>query len=597
MDLVRNTGDLIRWTFQVLRQLAHVSPAITYTVIIYSVIARTTRMLAFLLPIKIILLAGSDGVPRYFRAFLAPEHKDEGILALSVAAFVCYGLTLLLEARSKRLSEAGSDRLLAASAVMSLVNNQRVAAQGYYARFTQVAASVLFASIGLLVLLLLDPVLAAYLAGLMVCLYLFSAWALQGITPLKRTTLSDVITDDLANYLGILSSLIFLSSFLVILYPFVAGTNGNILVAIICVVLLRQMLSALTGCIRDAVALTRQTPLINTLVFPDHQLQVTEAKDQRTLRDLFGREEREARIAEELADQIKPGETLKVEWCDPTISGTVEFSIVMESDGAPARHFRQRVFPPRLTRMLENEDLLFRHLDRASIWAPPLVRRFSHGEYACIVCEAGTGTLPDTTEWRKLPGVFLADLWCVEPPPDLVRIYRSSHKLLHERLTDEFVARMDIAIDSDEAQRTFEQLRAALPAVREQIAALPLVFVNPGFVREQVVARSEGGFYALAWGQWSLEPLGGNVLQMPTARKELEILVDRVRQSRPGRLPPAVGAAHLLMARNCARLERGVLRGARKAGRELATAILANLDSFESQLPQAEKDHRLLGSA
>src|SRR5690606_8934410 len=113
-------------------------------------------------------------------------------------------------------------------------DNQRAEMQGNYARFMQIVSAGLFVLAGMVVLAVLAPLLAAYLCGLGLFFYAVTAWALRGVTPLNGNRLADFITGQLASYLNILSSVAFLSGFLIILLPFLQEGGANVLVAIIC---------------------------------------------------------------------------------------------------------------------------------------------------------------------------------------------------------------------------------------------------------------------------------------------------------------------------------------------------------------------------
>lgn len=530
-------------------------------------------MLAFLLPLKVILLTGSDGVPHYFRFLFSPESKDAGIVALSAAAVAAYALTVFLEAHPKRLSERASDALLAASDVMSMVSGQREQMQGFYTRFMRIAAAMLFAAAAFAALIALTPAVALFLIALLCAFYLLTAWALHRVTPLRRNGLSGFITGQLGNYLGILSSVAFLSSFLVILYPLLAGVDGSILVAIIAFVLVRQLLGALSASVRDVVSLAGQRPLIDALVFPDRHFTTMEIRDRRTLRELFGHRERERLVATELAGLARPGQEIRVGWRDPLLAGAVDFAISLEGGDVPSKHFRQRVFPPRLRHVVENESLLFSHVEREAVWAPPLVRRFFYGEHECLVWEAGTGRAPAEKQWRTVEDDFLVNLWSFEPPPALLRIYASSHSFLHQRLSDDFTARMDIGVDSDAEAVALERFRNALPFIRDTLAAMPLRLVNPDFLRGNVVGTFDGGFHVFGWGRWSLGPVGAGV---SAAEGRLAAILEYARARHKAAVPEFVSARHLLLAQHCNQLERAILRGTMKAALALAARIAAD---------------------
>lgn len=576
MNLSKESKDIILWALRILGRLSCVSWRATMTVIVCLTVARVTRMLAFLLPLKVILLAGTDDVPEYFQFLLSPESKDIGIVALSVCAVVAYTLTISLEGHSKRLAELGSTELLTASGVMSVVVGQREQMQGFYTRFTGIAAAMLFAIVALVALVAINPMLVLFILGLFCTFHLLTAWALRDVTALNRSRLSDFITERLSSYLGILSAVAFLSSFLVILHPFISGTNGSILVAIISFVLVRQLLGAVSGSVKDMVALAGQRPLIDALVFPDRQFRPVEARDHRTLRELFTRHERERLAADELSGLARPGQEIHIRWVDPVYRGTAEFEVGLEGGDAPARHFRKRAFPPRLRYMVENEDLLFTHIGCEAVLAPPVAGRFFHGEHECLIWETGAGETPAGRQWHEIEDDFLARLWAYEPPAALVRVYASSHNFLHQRLTDGFVSRMDIAVDTDEGAAALERFRALLPAVCGQLASMPLRLVNPDLRPDNVVVRQDGAFHVLGWGQWAIEPGGAGRANLPAAEDRLAAILKRARTLNPAAVPPSLDPRQLLLAQHCSLLERAILRGTMQAGLKLARQVAAD---------------------
>jgi hypothetical protein len=89
--------------------------------------------LAFLLPLKVILLAGSEGVPKYFRPLIAePAHREYWIIGLAVATVTFYLLALVLDAVSSRLSSSGGIEILQCANEMTIMNDQENRIQGNY---------------------------------------------------------------------------------------------------------------------------------------------------------------------------------------------------------------------------------------------------------------------------------------------------------------------------------------------------------------------------------------------------------------------------------------------------------------------------------
>lgn len=577
-SLLDASRDSIIWIRAVITRLTQVAPARTWIVILYAVIARITRILTFLLPLKVILLAGSAGVPRYFRFFVSPEYRMEAIVGLATAAIASYAITLVIESRLKRLTEKGGNDLLAASDVMPVIPNQREQMQGFYARFTGIVAIMAFATAGLVGLLFLDRILAGYLLVLIICFYLFTVWALFGITSLNRTALSELIVERLGTYLSVLSAVCFLSSFLIILYPFVVGTNGHILVAIISVVLLRHMLAAITSAIKDIVSLSKQRMLIDTLIFPEHRLKVVEGKNQRTLRDLFGRLERKETVAKQLSEIAGDDASIGIRWRDTILRGAAEFTITLTRKNKPKQHLRLFTLPRRHARLIENENLLFSYIERDLIKAPPLVKHFSRADHECLIYEAGTGQAVKRRDWTKVQTGLMVDLWSVEPPSPLIKTYSSSHTFLHERLSEEFTMRAEMAVDDEKSFQQLERFIALLPTLRRRIGALPLCLVNHRLLPQQVVRRPDGGVYAFGWGEWSLEPAGAKLGNLFAKEGELKALLARVQERRQAMCTPAVNVANLELARASDILERKILRGNMKAALTIMIGITNELE-------------------
>lgn len=582
MNLFAATRSSVWWVAQVLRQFLRVVPGATLALVVYLTVARITRLLAFLLPLKVILLAGSNGIPHYFHPFLANDQKQLGIIILSVASIGFYGLTLFLEGHTKRLADRAGADLMSAASVMSLVDNQRAEMQGNYARFMQIVSAGFFLLAGMFVLAVADPVLTAYLCCLGLFFYALTAWALRGVTPLKSNRLADFIEGDLGSYLGVLSSVAFLSGFLVILRSFLQEGGANVLVAIICFMLLRQMTSAMTGAVRDVVALAQKRQLIDALVFPNRQFHQPEHDDQRTLRQLFGREERERLIADALAPVRQADETLRVGWIDTAVRGMAEFSIVLEGSDGQERHFRMRAFSPRLRRMLENEDLLFRHIDREAVWAAPIVARFMHGEHECIVYDAGTAVAPKGAALAQAHQDFIANLWSVSLPASLVRIYSATHKPLNKRLTHDLIARMEIAVDTDRDAELLDRFRSALPQIRKLIAQMPLCLIHPAFTPGEIALRADGSVVVFGgWGQWSLLPMGAGLPPSLVTDEKFEALLAEARRRAPDMAAKHVERRQLTVVSACAQMERSILQGKMKAALTHAERVVSELEAVK----------------
>lgn len=553
----------------------------TMVVIFYAVVTRFTRMLAFMLPLKVVLLAGSEGVPRYFQLFLSPEQRDEGIIALSVAAIASYIVTLMLDARIKTLSERGSMGVLASATQMHLVANQGQEAQGYYETFTGLIAGIAFSALGFSVLGVLNPVLLAYLFGFTLLCFGLAALGVQKSDPRRPNSLSNLVVKRTNKFLSLCSAIAFLSSFLVILYPFLAGSNGNILVAIIAIILLRRILAAITDGIKDAKSLTADRKIIDALFFPDQQLTRTITKGRQTLFDLFAAHNRTDAIAQPLSHLLEAGEHLEIDWLDPALRGTAEFVLSAKSDSGSCRRFRLRAFPPRLHYLVENEELLFKHMDRETLQSPTIAAHYEYAGFKCRVWAVDARNQLAPAAWRKLEISLFSSLWAIELPSSLIKTYTRSHRLLHDRLNEEFIHRLDIAVNTERQAALLAELHTHLPEIRTLLSTYPLSISRKRASSGDIVEGAAGHPKVVNWGQWALEPLGAETHKFSLSSAQVATMLEGARAQRKS-IPDSFGPEDLLLTSNLAGLESAILQDQLQKGLNMASRAVSQFAKIRS---------------
>lgn len=573
LKLVSEGNITIGWAIRVVARLIRVSSRTTVLTIACNTAIRITRMLTFLLPLKVILLSGSNGMPRAFQPFLADDQRQEGIIILSLVAILSYVVTLILESSAKRLSEQGSQQFLAHSGVMWVVSDQTTQASRFFSRFLQICSGMLFSMAAFVVIAILNAPLAGFFIALICCFFLATAWILEVHPFSELTRLQKKIIRDTSAYLNILSSILFLSSFLIIIYPFILGYESNVLVALISFILMRQMLSALVDSMKNILALFSQRHLIDTLLFSERVMPPVEGRGEQATRNLFTRREREQTLAEELAELVEPGDKIRIDPLDASVRQALEFAITLTNETTSRRILRQRVFPPQIQSRLRNEDLLFELVDRDAIDAPPLVRRYFHGEHECVITDVGLGHNPRAQDWSQVRLSHLETVWALEPPAALASIYAASHSYLHQRLTDALISRMEFALTSQSGEEVLTDFVHRLPEFRDRIARLPLCLVNRDQSRERMLSKADGGYYQLDWCDWCLEPSGYGLGKDLQDDNQLSELIVNVGKRRPSFSHAGVVINDLLLTKCCADLEQLIIRGKLVAGLALACEI------------------------
>ncbi len=571
MNLFRENHQFWFWTARILRQFLRVRPGATVLVIGSTAAARITRILAFFLPLKVILLAGNPGVPRYF-PFIPPDEKTAWIIGLTLGAFVAYGLTLLLQAVSERWSrDAGRDILQGANQI-SLHARQEDEATSAFADFSGVAAAVLFVGIAAVALYWLNPMLLGFLASAVLLIYLFSAWGVRG-DAIPRPHLKAWIEDGTKAYLGIASSVTFFGAFLVILAPFVLGHGGNILIAILSILLTQQVLGNLSRIARTAASLQTSRSRIDPLIYPSVQFTTPDQKGIAVmLRAVFAKERRQAESVAALARATPLAGPVSVAWQDSTLPGAKTLHLIEhDRENRPTRHFQQQIFPPRQIDQLENEAFLFQHVPRERLLAPPAFIAFEEADFRCQICAYGDGISVPAKEWNAVRDQLLPHIWSYRPSLALVRSYRASRPLLHQRLTEGLYQRLEIAIDTPEEDALLARWRKELPQLRLLLQKQPRVLHNPD-LKPGNVARHGDDHLIMAWGRWTLEPLGAAVFLAGVDAKGGELL-ESLRPLRPD-LQKHHWEGDLQIAALCQKLEQQINREHYKAALQTITDVL-----------------------
>ncbi|MCC5809421.1 MAG: hypothetical protein JJU06_03525 [Ectothiorhodospiraceae bacterium] len=573
MNLYHREKDFWAWYASVMAVLIRWRPGATWFVVIATAVARVTSWLSMVLPLKVVLLAASDGVPRYFRFFIDPDDKTFWIVTLTLGAIALFIVTLVLDAVSTRIARAASGDILGRANELAVMQDQEDVAQTHYARLCKVAAYGLFGMAALFLLYLVNAPLAGFLLGMMVATYAFAAWALASSDDIRPGRAKVFVTDNLSSFLSIASSIAFLGGFLVIVIPFALGYGGNLLFAIAAVLLSRQMLGTSTDAVQAGVMLQRRRHRINALVFRDQQLEEQEKRQQLAFRTLFDKPARQQLAMRHLAPD---GESVEACWEDSALRFLRLLAITSKGANGELVRYQQQVYPPAHRYRLDNEELLFEHVPRARLLAPEVITRFSEGAFECQVCDYGQGVRLGQ-EWKQWEWRILQHCWAVEAPVPLADSFQASQRSLHGRFNARMLEKLQIGVDSPEEGRLLAALKQQLPAIQRRLKGMPHYVYNPDLIRENVVFADDDGqsVLVMVWGRWSLEPIG---VALPAACKDSDLRDAIERLTEEGRVASgSLVPNDFRVASACRKIERLVAREKLKAALAEVEFLLGKL--------------------
>ncbi|MFW6334409.1 MAG: hypothetical protein ACOC0W_03985, partial [Desulfosalsimonas sp.] len=564
MILFRATIEFIAWLLKVIFAFIRVRPLTTIAVILMSASSNVLNVLAFLMPLKVIMLAATPGVPGKLSFLVSPEHKEIWIYTLTAASIVSYFLMILFDSLTDKLSLAGSRHLLDKTEAIPLFENQGTLAQSYYSSFSQVSAGIIFAGMAFLAISFIYFQFFAFLTGAIVFLFLVSCTLVRSPEKSVPGTVSYYLRENYNSYLSVLSSLFFLGAFVFLLIPFLFYESTDFIVAIVSFIILRRSLSTIKSSIKNSVKLASQKHRINALIFPNVQLQEKQKPEELAFFEFFNKEARKKHAAEALEQTAPLDSQIDVMWEDSVIPGVNTFAIVAgNGSSGNTTCFRQNVFPLKQTMKIENEEFLFTHIPRHHLKAPEMITLYYAGQFQCQILEYGENGPPGNGQWQEMEDMLLEHIWSYPPPHDLVRACCASAPMLYDRLSPEFISKLEIGADTNEEINALQAFIDGLPAVRSRLEQLPMHIYNPDLKKNNISLSKNQEPYIMFWGRWSLEPIGAGL--PPRLKKNgLAEIMEKLRAKRKD-LPSDYSEKDVFLAADCWDLENFIKKNKYKS--------------------------------
>lgn len=518
ISLLKDISNTLRWSLSVGAKFARVVPGYTLAVVLATLVSQIAMLLAFFLPLKIIMLLGSPGVPRYFpRAFLEID-RSQLVLWLSAAAVTSYVVYLLAEKLMDYLSNHGAQLLLQKSQKFILFDNQMEVATTAYKRYTRCLAGGVFAGLAFVVMGIIYPSLAVLVLG-----YVMGIFVLLGLLCSVSLSFQTRMAESLGNLLGVIVAVGFLLAFAFMVVEFLFGSPPGLLVAIISLLMVRQALNRLSALTTDLTVLSKQRVKINALFFHGQALLDERFRYDHGFWSLLEHRRREAWIMAVLKD-ITGVEVhrLQASWHETGVADVVALD-VHTFDGAdlPATHYFVKLFNKKRRGQALHEATLLTAFPGGGLPAPCFLGVDKVEDYNCHVFEACGGDKPSPKDAKAGTRVLLAELWSIEPPGWILNRFRRSRPLLAQRLREEMGERLLMVVDDPDTSVEVRRFAQELDAIRKILSAIPLCIYNPDLSADSLLRLDDNKFLITHWGRWSLEPVGAG---WSLRKKEWEVL-------------------------------------------------------------------------
>jgi len=494
----------LRWSLSLAAKFSRVALWSTSLIVLLTLVSQISMLLASFLPLKVVILLGSERIPRYFPEALASMDQNVLIATLSVATVGFFVLYLLAERLITLVTDQATRLLLAKSHKMVLFENQDETAASAYQRFSRTLAGGVFVVLALIGLFVFYPEMGGVVLGYVV-MAAFVLWALgtrsEGFRERLETRLSQTMT--LTGGIGFFIAFAYLVADFILLVP------PGLIVAIVSLLLSRQLLGRLATIAQDISSLHAQRVKIDALFFHGKVLLPQPVREDKTIWPLLEPGSRGDWVSGMLEELVNDWQGLeRIEWHPSGVHDVAALRVVGKS--ATEDQYLVKLFEANRKSLGLHESTLLSEPPR-ELPGPGFLGSTKVGRFLCVAyaLPAGGPAVGMTRELRPMMQEIRVHLLSVEPQTGLVQRYQRSRAVLWQRIEPTLLKRLSVAASSEEQLRYVDLILEKLPALQLHLKDLPVAIVNPEMrpVDVWVEART-GNPILLNWGRWGLEPVG-----------------------------------------------------------------------------------------
>lgn len=506
--MIKKIFSTLRWSVSLGAKFFRVVPFYTSVIVMLTLVVQLSTVLSSFLPLKVIILLGSERMPHYFPPSFQALGRDTLVVLLSVATIGFFLLTLLASKLIDVVTARASETLLAKSHKLTLFENQDEVAASGYQRYSSALAGLVFVGLALVGIGYFYPSMSLAVSG-----YIASVFLLFLLLARFLSGFSDYLEDKLSYFVSLTSNLGFFFVFAYLVLEFVLWTPPGFIIVVVSLLLSRQIFSRINGFVMGVYGLNKQKQKLNALFFHGKQLISSPVgSKQKNIWTFLHPEVRDSWLIPLLAEIEEPlayADTVKLSWMDSSQPDTPHLLVTCESKG---RFFLVKLYEKNRTALAKHEATLL--LDPPSgLPSPRLLLVTGLEKLVCHVYELEVGLLMTNKASKYASQQLSYQLALVSSPAGLENRYLRSKPLITERLTSSLVDKVKVATNDLCQLIIVDQFIAELPEIESRLGKLPLAIVNPNLIHGIWLEDEGRSQVAVNWEKWSLEPLGAGISQ------------------------------------------------------------------------------------
>ncbi|WKD51457.1 hypothetical protein [Microbulbifer spongiae] len=500
--MIADVLSVLRWCISLASKFGRVVFWRTALIVFLTLISQVSTLLASFLPLKVVILLGSERMPSYLPEWLAAYGREPLIIGLSITTIGFFLIHMLSERLIVVVTTQGARRILAKNYKMVLFENQEEIAANAYLRLSDALASVVFSGFALLGIFILYKDMA-----LLVIAYFIVAILMFLSVVRSNLFLREYLEGKFQKIITFASGIGFFCVFFYLVADFIFFEPPSVFVAIVSLLLSRQLLNRVAAFIRDVNALNILRVKIDALFFHNKVLLSNQSKKRKSIWPLFGPDIRKSWVNTIFKEIVQGWYGIdQIRWHPSSVNnlGLLRVSGEKKSENYLIKLYDRN----RKSLALHELDLLRDPPD--GLLAPQLIGVTTLDDFPCQVYKFQEEfLLCSLKDARAAVAEIKKQLLTVEPPKILIQRYQRSKAHIWQRLCEQKIWQLNIATCTAEQEQQVAKLMKQWPNLKKYLAVLPLAFVNPNMQAQNIMTIPESNtFLLINWSRWSLEPIG-----------------------------------------------------------------------------------------
>ncbi len=573
MGLTRLTIDYLVWQRSLYRKVRSLALGYLLLTVTLFNISQVSALLAFFLPLKVIFMVASQGIPGYLRFIVTPENKDISIVLFSLMAVGFYILHILSDYIADVVSHKAAIKILARANKLTLFYNESQLAKDFFLKLSCNIGTVLMIICGFTLGLYLNRLLFGILIAVVIVEYIGFGIIWKRYLRPGHLDARLKFVNALPKMLKLLSSLNFFIGFCFLIYVFFKEPDFGLLAGLLSFILFRQIMIRLQVAFQDVFFLHKNRSKIDALFYTHIHYEAPVSHTENGFMDIIAPGNRETWLT---ALARKHDIVIEDNWTWLDVPGkNVAIFGANEADSEKAIYVK--VYGTDQTLRSNYEKMILDAFSKKSFLIPTLVFEYTYSGFKMFVYQ-DLPIFPIQHKGKTLKNAMdeaRVAMWQLQPDARLVSQCSRTKPLLPARLSEEKLSHLLIAACTNQEKDQVKRLIAVYDHLRQLLNMMPLFVFNPLLNALNLMIRSDGKPMLFSWTQWSLEPIGVG-LPRKTNQAYLEKILKQASEKRPDLLE--ITPEMVLITGYASRLDIAITRQNFRQGLQLVPNLLDYLE-------------------